>query len=101
MKLNSPYRKEHVTKLLDDNGSTVTNELNIVKSKSIAPTRKRYEMKYRVNTQKEEHEKMLEFSDELAKNKSMLDPVIRWEHTKLGREHGYYNLVCCYTVLEY
>ncbi len=89
------------TTIIDKEGSTKTQEKNIVAGEVKLPIRQRYEWKTRVHSQKEEHQAYISFSDELAKDKTMLDPSFRIEHTKLGDANGYYYTVRTYTQLEY
>lgn len=95
------YGNTQTTVILDNNGSTITSEENIVAGKINRPIRKRYELKVRVHSQQEEHEAYLKFSDDLANDKTKLDPAFRIDKTKLGNENGYYYVVNCYTQLEY
>lgn len=87
--------------ILDDNGSTETETINIHKAETIRPVRKSYEIKHRVHNQQEEHQAYLEFSDELQRDKTMLDPCFKLEFTKIGRDNGFYYVVKCYTQLSY
>jgi hypothetical protein len=89
------------TNILDDKGSTVTLEKNIVNNEVKKPIRQHYEWKTRVHNQIEEHQAYLSFSDELAHDKTMLDPSFRIEKTKIGNDNGYYYVIRAYTQLEY
>lgn len=89
------------TIILDDNGSTETIIENYHSSEIIKPVRKSYEIKLRVRNQEEEHRAYIDFSDELQRDKTMLDPCFKLEFTKLGRENGFYYVVKCFTQLQY
>lgn len=84
---------------LDDSGSTVTVERNMVKSEVVKPVRRYYEYRVRVTDRKEEMVEYLKFSDSLSEEK--LDPGFRIERTKQGNLEGYYFVVKTYTVLDY
>lgn len=89
------------TKLLDDDGSKETTTENYRAGQVVRPIRKRYEIKTRVHNQKDEQQAYLEFSDELARDKSKLDPVFKIERSNIGDKNGYYYVVSCYSMLEY
>lgn len=89
------------TTIIDKEGSTKTAEKNIVAGDVKLPVRQHYAWKVRVHSQKEEHQAIISFSDELQKDKTMLDPSISWDFTKIGNANGYYYLVKHYTQLEY
>lgn len=89
------------TNVLDNEGSTVTDIINIRAGEVTLPVRKSYEIKIRVHTQKQEHTEYLKFSDDLNKDVTMLEPSFKIEHPKLGRDNGYYLVVKCFTRLEY
>lgn len=95
------FGKTEETRVLDDNGSTVREEINIRASVPTMPIRKHYEIKKKVYNQGQEHAEYIQFSDDLVKDKSMLDPSFRIEHSTIGDETGYYFVVWCYTRLEY
>lgn len=95
------YGATKTTQVLDDQGSTETIVENFHGGDVVKPVRKMYEVKTRVRSQKEEHAVYLDFSDEILRNKTMLDPSFRIEHTKVGNENGFYYTVKCYTVLVY
>lgn len=95
------FGTQKTTKVLDNNGSTITTEEKYVKGKPNNIVRRYYEVKVRVHNQKEEHEAYVSFSDAISKDKSMREPAFRIEHNKLGDESGYYYVVECYTKLEY
>lgn len=95
------FGTQKTTNLLDDDGSRVTVEENIVAGKVNRPVRKYYEIKTRVHSQKDEHAAYLSFSDEIQHDKSLLDPSWRIENSSLGKEKGFYYVIKCYTQLEY
>lgn len=95
------YGTLETTHILDNNGSTVTKEVNYVKSETNKPVRNKYRIKKRVHNQREEHEAYIEFSNDISRDKSKLDPAFQIERTKLGNDNGYYYVVLCYTQLEY
>lgn len=79
-------------------GDTVeTTEKNMLHGRVKFPVRRRFEERIKVNNQKEELEQYLAFSDELQRDKKMLDPGWRIEPSKSG---GYY-VIKSYTRLEY
>lgn len=69
-----------------------TTESKFCEGEEIFPRRERVEERIFVKNQKEEHEEYLKFSDELARDKGMLDPVWRIEHR--NRKDGYYVIKC-------
>lgn len=95
------YGAKDTTHVIDDEGSTRTTARNIVNDEIVRPVRQRYEIKTRVHNQREEHEAYLKFSDEFARDRSMLDTYVKIEHSKVGDQNGYYYVVKCYTQLEY
>lgn len=95
------FGKKESTQVIDENGSTATRSLNIRDGEPVKPSRVRYEIKKRVTNSLEEQEAYYTFSKDFNNDKSKLDPEFRIEYTKIGREHGYYYVVSCYTQLEY
>lgn len=93
------YGKERSTTTLDDNGSTQTEERNIVDYQTVNPIRKYYEYRVKVKDKKEEMTEYLKFTDSLDESK--LDPNFKIERSKHGNDNGYYFVVKCYTELEY
>lgn len=94
------YGKVKQTTHLDDNGSTITTEKNVRGGQYVKPIRKRYEIRERVTSDREEMAQMLKFYKELTDDK--LDPEIKpKQHTKKGDENGYWDVLLCYTVVEY
>jgi len=93
------FGKQTETTTLDDDGSTVSVENNIIDYKTVRPIRKRYEYRVRVADKKEEMTEYLKFSDSLTKDR--LDPEFRLEYTRHGNEHGYYYVIKCWSTLEY
>jgi hypothetical protein len=89
------------TTLLDEHGSTANTVTNYRAGTANLPVRTRYTIKAKVYNQQEEHTQYLTFSDELAKNRGLLDPEWKIEHTKYGDENGCYYVVKSYTVLSY
>ena len=66
------------------------------------PVRRHYKIRERVHSQAEEQAKYLQFSEELAANSDMLDPVwIPKERSRDGDKFGFYYVVKGYTLLEY
>lgn len=94
------FGTEEITTTIDDNGSSVTVRKNYVRGDIVRPVKHYYAMKKRVHTQAEEHQAFLEFSDQVSKDPTMLDPAFKYEKSKLGDTNGYYNVVLCYTKLE-
>jgi hypothetical protein len=65
------------------------------------PVRHRFKIREKVTNQREEHEAYVKFSDDLKQDPTMLEPAFEIEHTKAGKDAGYYFVVKCYTKLEY
>lgn len=89
------------TQVIDNEGSTETVIENIHNGDIVKPIRKTFEIKIRVHNQSEEHKAYLEFSDDINRDRTMLDPYFKIEHTKLGNESGFYYCIRCYTTLSY
>ncbi len=87
-----------ITETKIDGNKTEIVQKNVVKGEVKLPLRRRYEERFRVRDQKEELELYLEFSDELKKDHSMLDPV--WRVERIAKSTDYY-VIKCYTKLEY
>jgi hypothetical protein len=87
------------TQLIDDNGSTKTTETKIHNGQTTGPVRVRYEIRHR--TKKDDLLFPSQVISDLLTDMMKLDTLIRLEKTKTGEQEGYYNLVSCYTVLEY
>lgn len=94
------FGTEEITTITDDNGSSVTLHRNYVRGDIIRPVKHYYAEKKRVRNQKEELEVILQFSDRIKGDPTMLDPQFKYEKSKLGDANGYYNVVLCYTKLE-
>ena len=95
------FGKISTTKILDDEGSTVTECENVFDSQPVKPIRRTYEIRTRVNSQSKEHTAYIKFSDDLLHDKTKLDPYFRIERTISGDKEGYYYVVCVYTQLIY
>lgn len=95
------FGTQETTKILDDNGSTVTDKVDYKDGVAKRPTRKLYKFRERVHTREEERKKYLEFSVELEDNSNMLDPSWNIERSAIGDKQGYYYVVKSYTLLEY
>ena len=65
-----------------------TTEKNYRDGKVVFPVRERIEERIFVKNQTEEHEEYLKFSDELKRDKTMLDPA--WRIEIRNRDDGYY-----------
>ncbi len=94
-----------ITETRVDGNKTEIVQRNVIKGEIKLPVRKRYEERFRVGNQKEELELYLKFSDELNKDRSMLDPAWRIEripktNERIPKTNDYY-VVKCYTRLEY
>lgn len=89
------------TRVLDQDGSTATTQVVYADGEPKMPQRVRYEFRSRVKNEKEEHQEYLDFSNEVAFNLNMLDPVFKLERTKRTMQNGYYYIVKCHTTLEY
>lgn len=87
-----------ITETKIDGNKTEITQKNVIKGEVKLPVRRRYEERFRVQNQKEELELYLKFSDELDKDRSMLDP--EWRIERKSKSNDYY-VVKCYTKLEY
>lgn len=87
-----------ITETKIDGNKTEIVQKNVIKGEVKFPVRRRYEERFRVQSQKEELERYLKFSDELDKDRSMLDPA--WRIERIPKKDDYY-VVKCYTRLEY
>lgn len=87
-----------ITETKIDGNKTEIVQKNVIKGEVRLPVRRRYEERFRVQNQKEELELYLSFSDELDKDRSMLDPA--WRIERIPKNNDYY-VVKCYTKLEY
>lgn len=99
--MNIQFGSEKNTKVIDDNGSTVTNVIDYNKGIPKALSRNKYEIRTRVYTPEEEREQYLSFSYEIEKDPTMLDPAFMIERSVQGNKNGYYYVVRCYTRLQY
>lgn len=97
--MNIQFGKESEAKTLDENGSTVTTVRDFLNGEVKRPIKKHYEIRVRVTNQKEEQQEYLEFSDDVNRDPSKLDPYFRLEKSALGKQNGYYYVIKCYTVL--
>lgn len=95
------YGKQTTTKVLDENGSIQVSIKNYRKGEVVKPVKQTFEIKNRVHNQKEEQEVYLQFSDEVARDRTKLDPHFKLERSKVGDKEGYYYAVACYSKLEY
>lgn len=97
-----PFGSEETTSILDENGSTATASIDYKNGQPKLPVRRHYKIRERVHSQQEEQAKYLQFSEELASNNLMLDPIwLPKERSKDGDANGYYYVVKGYTLLEY
>ena len=95
------YGKKVKVKPVDENGSTVTTSKNYLKGEIKRPVKNYYEIKVRVHSQEEEQKEYLSFSNQIARDNSMLDPAFKIESSRLGKDNGYYYVVKCWVDLEY
>ena len=77
----------------DTDGNKVTMAYPIVNGQAIE-VRKRYEIRVRVNSDKEELEEYIKFR---TQTKDKLKAEFRIEHTAIGNEQGFYYIVKCWT----
>jgi len=94
------FGKEQEKRIIDENGSTSTTTTNYVAGLEKFPIRRSYEIRTRVLNQNEEHKAYMSFSDEINRDKSMLDPYFKIEHSLEGDKVGYYYATKCFTRLE-
>jgi hypothetical protein len=95
------FGTSEATKVLDNDGSTVTAELQYKDGIPKSPTRNHYKLRIRVHSPEEERQKYLSFSKELEDNPNMFDPAFLIIHSKEGDKFGYYYVVKCYTLLQF
>src|ERR1700757_3267758 len=95
------FGKEETTKVIDAQGSTKTTSETYVDGTVVTPARRYYELKRRVSSQRDEHAILLEFSDDIMADRTKLDPIVKYQRSRQGDEHGYYYVILCYTQLEY
>lgn len=87
-----------ITETKIEGDKTEIVQKNVIRGEVKLPVRKRYEERFRVESQKEELELYLQFSNELNKDKAMLDPA--WRIERIPKSNDYY-VVKCFTKLEY
>lgn len=87
-----------ITETKIDGNKTEIVQKNVIRGEVKLPVRRRYEERFRVQSQKEELELYLKFSDELDKDRTMLDPD--WRIERIPKHDDYY-VIKCYTRLEY
>ncbi len=88
------------TEIIDEEGSTIQKTAHYHAAIIKPPIYIRYKLKHRIRNQEEELKLLNEFSEELHKDRSMLEPSCSWEFTKAGDEAGYYHIVKSYTRLS-
>lgn len=99
--MHTQFGTEETTRVIDSNGSTETLVENIRDWETVKPSRRKFAIRKKVTSQAQEFEEYYAFSDELAKDKSKLEPAFRIERSKVGDDNGFYYVVRCYTQLEY
>lgn len=87
------------SKIIDDNGSTVTQIKKYEDYVAVGPERLRFAIRHR--TDKTSLQTIAEIANDLLNDLTKLDAELKLEKTKSGEQQGYFNLVECYTVLEY
>lgn len=98
---NMKYGKEEVTRTIDKDGSTETVATNYVDGAPVQPIRRLYQMRHRV-TFDEIFRKTEEFLlDSLRPGSKKLEVAFRVERTPINMKTNTYDLVECYTILEY
>jgi hypothetical protein len=93
------YGKERMENVLDDNGSTMIIDANVRNKEYVKPIRKHYEWRERVKTKHEELAQVIKFYKDMQPHHK--DVAIRIETSKTGQEKGYWDVVFCYTIVEY
>lgn len=92
-----PFRKEKVTELTDDKGSTHTVEDNYRLGQLNRPRRHYYENRYASNEVTLEDLHLI--AKKLLADKNKLDTSIKLERST--KEPGQFFVIECYTVVEY
>lgn len=101
MKGTPQYGSKDSTKILDEEGSTVTKTTNYKNYEVVSPERNRYKYRHRVTSSDDEDRVIKEFNKLREENPRILDPAIEYSHTADGNKNGYYYVITCYTILEY
>ncbi len=95
------YGKETRVSIVDNNGSTVSKEVNYIKNQPNLPVRVTYDNRVKVSNQTQEFEEYKKFSDDIQRDPKKLDPRFSIERSSLGEKNGFYYVVASYTLLEY
>jgi len=93
------HGNEETTQTIDDNGSTKTIVKRWENEALQKPVRHRYEIRHR--TDKTNITAIEQLIKSLLADPAKLDASVKIERTKMGEQKGYYNLVECYTTLEF
>lgn len=96
---NIQYGSDESTKIIDDNGSTETIMYNYAGGERVSPTSRKYRIYHR--TDKTDIATLERIAKNLINDPLKLDASLGLDKTKHGERDGYYNIVECYTVLEY
>jgi hypothetical protein len=92
-----PFGKEEQISTIDEHGSTVTTVRTFKEGTVMRPIKRRFSIRERVNSEQQEYEAYLRFSDSLDDSK--LDPAFCIDGKK--PKTGYYYVVKCWTTVEY
>lgn len=95
------WGSEELTKIMDDEGSTMTTSVDYKNGQPKVPMRRHYKIRLRVYSRQEERDKYHEFSKELEDNPHMLDAGWHIENSLDGKTGGYYYVIKSYTELCY
>lgn len=87
------YGRVHTIRTLDDEGSTIVEESTVVNYEE-TDTKRHYEMRIRVTTEKEELEQFLQFR---TRTKEMTKAAFLIEHTAIGNKDGFWYVILCWT----
>ena len=95
------YGREDVKRIMDEGGSTETISTNYVAGNPVQPIRRLYEIRHRVSFD-DLFRKSEEFlMDSLRPGSKKLEISFKVERTPINMKTDTYDLVECYTILDY
>lgn len=95
------FGKVKRTKIDDKTGNLQETETNFVDGQVNFPVRESTEERVRVSSHEEAMTVVAAFIREVLDDRSMLDPIVRFEFSKTGDKQGYFYVVKCSTKLVY
>lgn len=93
------YGNKETTKLLDDDGSTVTKHETFRAGVVTGAVKERFAIRHR--TEKTDLESLTTIVKQLLSDPAKLDAELKLEKTRSGEQDGYYHIVECYTTISY